>query len=159
MDGSTATVLLVEDNPDDVRVIVDTLKKTYPAIDLQVVHDGAEALDCIFGTGLYKHHGDHYTPDLIILDLSLPKVNGREVLRILRAYARTRTIPVVILSSSTESPIIEDTYQRGANSYVHKPISARTFRESVQAIASYWLKINARPPASDEQDTAESTSS
>jgi two-component system, response regulator len=159
MSSAAARVLLVEDNIDDARLIVSTLKRTYPAIELKHVHDGAEALDCIFGTGQYSAHGDHYTPDLVILDLSLPKVSGQEVLRIIRSYARTRLIPVVILSSATEAPVILDTYERGASSYIHKAQNPRQFREAVQAIASYWLGVNEGQSQLDPKDITDSAAS
>jgi len=157
MSNAIATVLVVEDNPDDRRIIVDTLKKAYPNVKLEVVHDGAEALDCIFGTGQYKAHGDGYTPDLVILDLSLPKVNGQEVLRIIRSYARTKTIPVVVLSSASEAPVILDSYERGASSYIRKSQNIKQFREAVHAIATYWLGVNEAQTLLDEQNSASSS--
>lgn len=132
-------VLLVEDNRDDASLIVQTLKNLHSGVAVSVVQDGAEALDCLFGTGLYK---TPYTPQLILLDVGLPKVSGLEVLRVIRSYARTRTIPVVMLSGSPEETKIAQGYELGVNSYVVKPQNAEEFRHVVRQIGTYWIKVN-----------------
>lgn len=132
-------VLLVEDNLDDANLIVQTLKNLHPGVSVSVVRDGAEALDCLFGTGQYK---TPYTPQLILLDISLPKVSGLEVLRVIRSYARTRTIPVVIFSGTLEETKVAQGYELGVNSYVVKPQDVEGFRQVVRQIGTYWININ-----------------
>jgi two-component system, response regulator len=132
-------VLLVEDNLADAELVVRTLKSLHPGVSVSVVRDGAEALDCLFGTGLYK---TQYTPQLILLDMGLPKVSGLEVLRVIRSYARTRTIPVVMLSGSPEETKIAQGYELGVNSYVVKPQSLEEFRQVVRQIGTYWMNVN-----------------
>jgi two-component system response regulator len=132
-------VLLVEDNLADADLVVQTLKNLHAGVAVSVVRDGAEALDCLFGTGLYK---TPYTPQLILLDMGLPKVSGLEVLRVIRSYARTRTIPVVMLSGSPEETKIAQGYELGVNSYVVKPQSPEEFRQVVRQIGTYWMNVN-----------------
>jgi two-component system, response regulator len=132
-------VLLVEDNLDDATLIVQTLKNLNPGVSVNVARDGAEALDCLFGTGIYK---TPYTPQLILLDMGLPKVSGLEVLRVIRSYARTRTIPVVMFSGSPEETKIAEGYELGVNSYVVKPQDIEQFRQVVRQIGTYWIKVN-----------------
>jgi CheY-like chemotaxis protein len=136
---SILDVLVVEDTLDDANLIVQTLRNLHPGVSVTVCHDGVEALDCLFGTGQYK---TPYTPQLILLDVSLPKVSGLEVLRVIRSYARTRTIPVVILSGSVEEDKIAQGYELGVNSYVVKPHDLEQFRQIVRQIGTYWMKIN-----------------
>src|SRR5690349_10877229 len=124
-------VLVVEDNLDDANLIVQTLKNLHPGVSVSLVQDGAEALDCLFGTGAYK---EPFTPQLILLDVGLPKVTGLEVLRVIRSYARTRTIPVVILSGTLEQTKVVQGYELGVNSYVVKPRSIEEFRQVVRQI-------------------------
>jgi two-component system, response regulator len=146
-------ILLVEDNLDDTRLIVQALKQAHPAVSMTVTHDGAEALDCIFNTGAFASRLTPYTPQLILLDLNLPKVSGYEVLRVIRAYARTRSIPAIIISGSPEEQAIGDSYDLGANSHVMKPSREDQFRESVQQMAGYWLNIN-QPYSPDDSAAA-----
>ncbi len=155
MSTTTAEVLLVEDNLDDSQLIEATLKKTHPDLNIKVVHDGEAALDCIFGTGPYAHQGNSYTPDLIILDLSLPKVNGHDVLKVLRSYARTQTIPVVVFSSSNEASIIKEGYESGTNSYIRKPQTLKEFRQAIRAIAVYWLGVNEFQSRLEDQSSSD----
>jgi two-component system, response regulator len=135
-------ILLVEDSLDDIRLIVQALKQAHPAVSITIAHDGAEALDCLFSTGAYASRLTPYTPQLILLDLNLPKVSGYEVLRVIRAYARTRAIPTVVISGSPEEQAIGDSYGLGANSYLMKPTRETQFREAVQQMAAYWLNIS-----------------
>jgi two-component system, response regulator len=160
-DQNIVEVLLVEDTAEDSNVVVQTLKQYHPQIDIKVVHDGAEALDCLFSTGAYAGNKAPYTPHLILLDLRLPRVSGLEVLRILKSYARTRVIPIVIFSNSPEERKVVEGYELGANSYVLKPPSPEQFREVVRQIGSYWIGVNRLqdsgiPVENDEDKTAQS---
>jgi two-component system, response regulator len=145
-------ILLVEDNPDDASLIVETLKQHHADVHVELVHDGATALDYLFGTGAYAHRKSGSTPSLIMLDLHLPKVSGAEVLRIVKAYARTSAIPVVMLTTSPQEHVILESYQLGANSFVHKPHDAQAFREAIRSIGYYWLTVNR---ASDREAEAQ----
>jgi two-component system response regulator len=135
-------ILLVEDNPRDVELIVRALKKRNLANRLFAVEDGAEALDFIFCRGQYAWREVAHPPKVILLDLKLPKVNGLEVLRAIKADERTRTIPVVIVTSSGEDPDIQAAYALGANSYVVKPVEFDTFQEAMSHLGFYWLLVN-----------------
>jgi two-component system response regulator len=139
-------ILLVEDNPHDAELTVRALKKRNLANHLFTVEDGAEALDFIFSQGQYaqRQAADH--PKVVLLDLKLPKLNGLEVLRTLKADARTRPIPVVIVTSSHEDPDIQAAYNLGANSYVVKPVEFDAFTEAMSHIGFYWLLVNQVPP-------------
>jgi two-component system, response regulator len=131
-------VLLIEDSLEDANLVIQTLKDFQPGIAISTVRDGAEALDCLFGTGVYK---SPYTPQLILLDLNLPKVSGLEVLRVIRSYARTSVIPVVIFSDSPAEQKVAEGYKLGANSYILKPHDLEQFRQMVRQIAAYWTKV------------------
>ena len=139
-------ILLVEDNPDDELLTLRALKKNDVAGEVVVARDGVEALDYLFGTGGYADRNTGVMPQLILLDLKLPKVDGLEVLRRLRADERTRLLPVVILTSSREQQDILDGYGLGANSYVRKPVNFEQFVEAVEQLKSYWLSLNEAPP-------------
>jgi two-component system response regulator len=137
-------ILLVEDNADDEALTMRALKKNNISNQIVITRDGVEALDFLFGTGPYAGH-ETEVPQLILLDLKLPKLDGFEVLKRLRADPRTRLIPVVILTSSKEQQDIVQGYGLGANSYVRKPVDFQQFIESVRQLGLYWLVINERP--------------
>jgi two-component system response regulator len=138
-------LLLVEDNIDDANLAIRALKKNNLANQLFHVKDGAEAIDFIFGQG--KYTGRLYKkPEVILLDLKMPKLNGIEVLKILKADELTKNIPVVILTSSKEDPDIKACYELGANSYIVKPVEFDTFSKTICQLGIYWLMIN-QPPS------------
>jgi two-component system, response regulator len=146
MDHSDAVdILLVEDNPQDAELTIRALKKHNLANRLFAVEDGAEALDFILCRGKYKDRNLSNPPKVVLLDLKLPKVNGLEVLRMLRQNDATRSLPVVIVTSSREDPDIKAAYALGANSYVVKPVDFDAFSEAVSNLGLYWLLVN-QPP-------------
>lgn len=138
-------ILLVEDNPADVELTLRALKKHNFANQVQVVHDGAQALDYLFGGGDGAASNDKPLPKVIFLDLKLPKVDGREVLRRMKADEKTRMIPVVVLTSSQEERDIVESYKLGVNSYVVKPLDFEKFAETVSQLGMYWLLLNQAP--------------
>jgi two-component system response regulator len=140
-------ILLVEDNPDDEELTLRALKKNNILNQVVVAHDGAEALDYLFGTGKYSERDPNQLPQVVLLDLKLPKVDGLEVLRQLRANEYTKLLPVVILTSSNEEQDRFHGYDLGANSYVRKPVDFNKFIEAVRQLGLYWLVFNERPPA------------
>lgn len=142
------TILLVEDNPDDVTLTLRALKKNNVTNEVVVVSDGVEALDYLFGTG--KHAGRDLAamPDIVLLDLKLPRIGGLEVLQKIRADTRTKLLPVVILTSSTEQQDLIEGYSLGANSYVRKPVNFVEFVEATRELGLYWLVYNQPPPRS-----------
>ncbi len=140
-------ILLVEDNPDDEALTLRALKKNNISNRVVVVRDGAEALDYLFGAGKYADRDTHVMPQVTLLDLKLPKVDGLEVLRRLRADERTKLIPIVILTSSNEEQDRLKGYGLGANSYVRKPVDFDQFMEAVRQLGLYWLLLNEQPPA------------
>ena len=142
MANETPEILLVEDSPDDVAFFVRTLDKAGLGARLHSVRDGAEAMEFIFGDGHAAARLRVLRLKIIILDLKLPKVNGLEVLRRLKSNPQTRTIPVVILSSSQEERDLIESYQLGVNSYVVKPMDFDAFGASVRALCQYWLQFN-----------------
>lgn len=139
------TILLVEDNPDDVELTLRAFKKNNIANEVVIARDGAEALDYLFGNGAYTDRDANDTPRIILLDLKLPKVDGLQVLERLRADERTKLTPVVILTSSKEEQDLISGYKSGANSYVRKPVDFNKFVEAVRQIGLYWLLINEAP--------------
>jgi two-component system response regulator len=139
------TILLVEDNPDDVELTLRAFKKNNIANNTVVVSDGAEALDYLFGKGAYADRDTSDIPRIILLDLKLPKLNGLQVLERLRANETTKLTPVVILTSSREEQDMIRGYKSGANSYVRKPVDFNQFVEAVRHIGLYWLLINETP--------------
>ena len=139
-------ILLVEDNPDDEALTLRALKKNNIRNRVAVAHDGAEALDFLFCTGPYASRDPKDVPQVILLDLKLPKVDGLEVLRRVRADERTRLLPVVILTSSKEEQDMINGYGYGANSYVRKPVDFNQFVEAVNQLGLYWLVLNEAPP-------------
>lgn len=144
-------ILLVEDNPDDEALIQRALKKHHVANDVVVARDGAEALDFLFCTGLHAGR-QAQLPQVILLDLKLPKLNGLDVLQRLRADPRTRVLPVVILTSSKEEQDIVNSYRLGANSYVRKPVDFTEFAAAVRELGLYWLLLN-EPPVGFRKDS------
>ena len=139
-------ILLVEDNPDDEALTLRAFKKNNITNAVVVARDGVEALDYLFGTGAHAGRDISEVPQLIILDLKLPKVDGLEVLRRLRAAPHTKLLPVVILTSSNEEKDRLEGYGLGANSYVQKPVDFDRFRETVETLGRYWLRVNHAPP-------------
>lgn len=140
-------VLLVEDNPDDEALALRALKKNNIDTEVVVVRDGAEALDYMFGVGAFAGRDPLKRPKIILLDLKLPKIGGLEVLRRLREDPRTKTQPVVILTTSNEQSDVEAGYALHANSYIRKPVDFNEFAAAIRDIASYWLGLNETPPA------------
>ena len=140
------TILLVEDNPDDVELTLRAIKKNNIINPVVIVRDGAEALDFLFASGAYAGRDITDLPTVILLDLKLPKVDGLEVLRRLREDDRTRLIPVVILTTSNEEQDIIRGYKLHANSYVRKPVDFQEFLKAVGQLGMYWLLINEAPP-------------
>jgi two-component system response regulator len=140
-------ILLVEDNPDDVLLTLRALKKSNVLNKVVVARDGVEALDYLFGTGAYAGRDTSLMPQLVLLDLKLPKMDGLEVLRRLRASERTRLLPIVVLTSSDEEQDIVDSYKLGANSYIRKPVDFAQFIEAVRQLGLYWLVLNQGPPS------------
>ncbi len=145
MEVNTTIILLVEDNSDDEALTLRAFRKSNLRNEVVVVRDGAEALDYLFGTGDFEGRDLNVMPHLILLDLKLPKIDGLEVLRRLRADARTKLLPVVILTSSKEQEDLMKGYSLGANSYVRKPIDFSQFIESIQQLGLYWLVLNEFP--------------
>jgi two-component system, response regulator len=144
-------ILLVEDNPDDEALTLRALREHNVTNRIIVVRDGAEALDYLFGTGSHAGRDLSVMPEVILLDLKLPKVDGLEVLRRLREDARTKLIPVVILTSSNEEQDRIKSYSLGANSYVRKPVDFSQFVEAVRQLKLYWLLLNEPPPKGGTQ--------
>jgi two-component system, response regulator len=140
------TILLVEDNPDDEALTLRALKKNNIGNAVFVVRDGAEALDYLFCTGAYADRDPNDMPQLILLDIKLPKLDGLEVLRRLRKDQRTSLLPVVILTSSKEEQDLLEAYKGGANSYIRKPVEFTQFTQSIQQLGMYWLVLNEKPP-------------
>lgn len=140
------TILLVEDNLDDVDLTLRALKKNNIKNEIIVVNDGVEALDFLFGKGKYKNRDLGNYPAVILLDIKLPKIDGMEVLRQIRGNELTKFIPVVILTSSKEEQDLIKGYSLGVNSYVRKPVDFNQFAEAVSQLGLYWLLLNEIPP-------------
>ena len=140
-------ILLVDDNLDDVALIRRVLTKAHVTNEIVEAHDGAEALDYLFCTGAHSGRDISRQPQLVLLDLKLPKIDGLEVLRRVRADPRTRLQPVVVLTSSKEEKDIALSYSHGANSYVQKPVDFVEFAKAIQRLGLYWLLHNEPPPA------------
>jgi two-component system response regulator len=140
------TILLVEDNPDDEALTLRALKRNNILNEVIVARDGAEALDYLFARGAHDGRDSGKQPEVILLDLKLPKVDGLEVLQEIRQDDRTRRLPVVILTSSNEERDIIAGYDLGANSYIRKPVDFNQFMEAVRQLGMYWLVLNVSPP-------------
>ena len=145
----TGTILLVEDNPDDVELTLRAFERNRLANDIVVVRDGAEALDYLFGTGAHAGRDLSAAPEMVLLDLQLPKVDGLEVLKRIRADERTRRLPVIVLTSSREKRDVLRSYDLGANSFVRKPVDFVEFVDATRQLGLYWLALN-EPPAASE---------
>lgn len=139
-------ILLVEDNPDDEKLTVRALTKNNIANEVVVARDGVEALDYLFGTGAYVGRDTSLLPAMVLLDLKLPKIDGQEVLRRIRADERTRRLPVVVLTSSIEEQDLLRSYDHGVNSYIRKPVDFDQFMDAVRQMGMYWLVLNVLPP-------------
>jgi two-component system response regulator len=139
------TILLVEDNPDDVQLTLRALKKSKIMNDVIVAQDGVEALDYLFGTGKYAGRDTNLKPQVVLLDLKMPKMDGLEVLQRIRKDERTRVLPVVVLTTSSEDRDRVESYKLGANSYIRKPVDFNQFAEAVRQLGLYWLVLNEAP--------------
>ena len=138
-------ILLVEDRDDDVELTLRAFSRSPIANEIVVAHDGEEALDYIFATGSHAGRDPSRSPSVVLLDLNLPKVDGLSVLRALRDDARTRRMPVVVLTSSNEERDVVSSYELGANSFVRKPVDFAEFVDAAHTLGLYWLVMNQRP--------------
>jgi len=146
MDQMNKTILLVEDNPDDVKLTLRAFKRNNMLNPIIVARDGVEALDFLFSRGAYAELASKSLPTLIILDLKLPRLDGLGVLKAIRADEQTRLIPVVVMTSSKEEQDLIQSYSLGANSYVRKPVNFAEFLEAVRVLGIYWMMTNQPPP-------------
>jgi two-component system response regulator len=145
MIAHTVEILLVEDDPLDVQLMLRELDKDSTG-GIEVVRDGEEALDFLFCRGAFASRSMSNPPKLVLLDLKLPKVDGLQVLREIKAKAETRAIPVIALTSSREESDLVECYRLGVNSYIQKPVDFEKFRETIRAVRVYWATINQAPP-------------
>jgi CheY-like chemotaxis protein len=143
---SDKVILLVEDNPDDEALAIRALKRHHVGNTIVVAHDGVEALDYLFGTGLYAGRDVSLKPSVVLLDLKLPRVDGLEVLRRVREDDRTKLLPIVVLTTSSEEQDLLDSYSLGCNSYIRKPVDFIQFSEAIRQLGMYWLLMNEAPP-------------
>jgi two-component system, response regulator len=155
MNAGKLDILLVEDNQDDMDLALHALKQGKLANNIVVARDGEEALDFLFCRGAFAQRSFDHPPKLVLLDLKLPKVDGMEVLKQVKSDLRTRTIPIVIMTSSKEERDLVAGYNLGANSYIQKPVDFDQFRETVKSVGLYWLVINQPVPISLVHKTAE----
>ncbi|MGD0528185.1 MAG: response regulator [Polyangiaceae bacterium] len=144
--NNTSPILLVEDNRDDELLTIRALKKNRIVNDVVVAHDGVEALDYLFGTGAHVGRDLSVMPQLVLLDLNLPRVGGLDVLKGIRADERTKFLAVVVLTSSKEDEDLINSYSLGVNSYVRKPVDFAQFTEAVKTLGLFWLLLNETPP-------------
>jgi|ERR1019366_1372015 CheY-like chemotaxis protein len=141
------TILLVEDNPDDEELTLRALRKNNIGNRVVVAHDGVEALDYLHGTGPHSGRDTRLQPQVMLLDLNLPRIDGLEVLRRVRAHESTRHIPTVVLTSSKQDEDVVRSYSLGANAYVRKPVDFGEFLEAVKCLGLFWLVLNEAPPS------------
>ena len=139
-------ILLVEDNPDDEALTIRALNRNNISNEVVVARDGVEAMDYVFARGVHSERDINDLPRLVLLDLKLPKVDGLEVLKQIRADERTKRLPVVVLTSSKEDQDLVDSYNLGVNSYIRKPVDFTLFTEAVRQVGLYWLVLNEPPP-------------
>jgi two-component system, response regulator len=154
MNADELDILLVEDNEDDRDLALHALQRAKVANRIFVVRDGEEALDFLFCRGAHAERSFDHPPKLVLLDLKLPKVDGMEVLKQVKSDPRTRTIPIVIMTSSKEERDLASGYNLGANSYIQKPVDFDQFRETVKSVGLYWLVINQPPVGEDSRPVA-----
>lgn len=143
------SILLVEDNPDDEALTLRAFRKSNIVNPIDVVRDGVEALDFLFGRGMHGGRNGKSLPTLIILDLNLPRLDGLKVLKAIRENAQTRLIPVIVLTSSIQDEDLISSYANGANSYVRKPVDFTAFLAAANLVGLYWLMLNQPPPVQD----------
>src|SRR5271156_1612170 len=154
MNSEQLDILLVEDNQDDIDLALHALRRGKLANNIFVARDGEEALDFLFCRGAYRERSFDHAPKLVLLDLKLPKVNGMEVLKLVKSDPRTKTIPIVIMTSSKEERDLVAGYNLGANSYIQKPVDFDQFRETVKSVGLYWLVANQPVPGNGVHKTA-----
>jgi CheY-like chemotaxis protein len=140
------TILLVEDNPDDEALAIRALKRHHISNEIIVARDGVEALDYMFGTGIFVGRDISIKPTVILLDLKLPRIDGIEVLRRLREDERSKLVPVVVLTTSSEEQDMLNSYSLGCNSYIRKPVDFIQFSDAIRQLGMYWLLMNEPPP-------------
>lgn len=150
MTPSQKVILLVEDNPDDEALTLRALKRNKILNEVVVARDGVEAVDYLFGTGQYEGRDIRLLPQLVLLDLKLPKLSGLEVLRRIREHEQTKLLPVVILTTSNEESDLSEGYGLKANSYIRKPVDFNDFIDAVRQIGMYWLVLNEQPPVNEQ---------
>ena len=141
-----ASILLVEDNPMDVELIIDAFKEARLANKIQVAKGGKEAIEFLFGEGEYADRKQHPLPDIVLLDLKMPGIDGHEVLRRIKSTEKLKRLPVIILTSSRDEGDRAMSYDNGANSYLVKPVSFDDFLKVVKTVSDYWLTLNVEPP-------------
>ncbi len=146
MSDNTKCILLVEDSPDDEALALRAFRRHHISNEVVVAHDGVEALDYLFGTGMYTERDIREKPSVVLLDLKLPRLDGIEVLRRIRADERTKLLPVVVLTTSSEEQDMLDSYSLGCNSYIRKPVDFIQFSEAIRQLGMYWLLMNESPP-------------
>lgn len=146
MSAKDKIILLVEDNPDDEALAIRALKRNHISNTIVVAHDGVEALDFLFGVGIHNGRDISIKPTVILLDLKLPRIDGIEVLRRLREDDRTKLLPVVVLTTSSEEQDMLDSYSLGCNSYIRKPVDFIQFSDAIRQLGMYWLLMNEPPP-------------
>jgi len=146
MNDSKVEILLVEDDPRDVRLTIRELESESAGLRIEIARDGEEALDFLFCRGTYAHRSPEHPPRLVLLDLKLPKVDGLEVLREVKSRPETQPIPVVALTSSIEERDRAESYKLGVNSYIQKPVDFEQFRHTIRTLGLYWLVMNQPPP-------------